>query len=76
MLQVLCEIILSILCVYGGYRLLHDLVNLLERMSGRRQARRKDQNSKADERSAPPAAPDGKENPAKGGEDAENHRNQ
>lgn len=37
MLQVLSEIILAILCVYGGYRLLHDLVNLLERLLKKRQ---------------------------------------
>ncbi len=41
MLQVLCEIILSILCVYGGYRLLHDLSDCFVRWMNRRRPKTK-----------------------------------
>lgn len=90
MLQVLCEIILSILCVYGGYRLLHDLEKWLTRPSKRRSSRRKDEGSPTDGPAKtlpmsqtpptplPPEARQGgeDENPAKGGKDAENNGRQ
>lgn len=67
MLQVLSEILLSILCVYGGYRLLHDFVNLLERRLGKRRDDRPDR-------------PDGMrhedEMSMKGGEDSESKGSQ
>ncbi len=60
MLQVLSEIILAILCVYGGYRLLHDLENLLVRTLKKRR-----------ERKRPEETPDKDEIDTKGGEDSE-----
>lgn len=62
MLQVLWEIILSILCVYGGYRLLHDAANLLEHRLQKRREGRSEQ---------PDAAENGDEKDRKGGEDSD-----